>query len=279
MVQKEFYLIISTGRAGSTTVYNYLNQRKDLKLPKNKEPHHFVNIKKYKGLYELINKIYISNKEEYLSLYCDSHVIMDASVGYFFYIEEVVKKIKDYKLNPKVIFLYREPVSRLNSLFSEIRKKKIINCEMKNFLDTEYDSNFWWEYHKDNVFYFDVFNCLKDNFDDMISIDYKLLDTKPRMFFKIIDDFVKIENRSKVSFVYENSRLENYLFKLIKINFRGKSYLIKFILKNNFLRKISSFFLIEKSKPVGNLYIKRSLMQYNELNKKFKNKLFFVNKK
>ena len=50
-------LIISTARAASTAVYQYLNVRGNLGLPINKEPHHWCDVKSYPGRYELLDSI------------------------------------------------------------------------------------------------------------------------------------------------------------------------------------------------------------------------------
>jgi len=105
--QKQTVFIISTGRAGSTAIYQYLNEMCDLKLPANKEPHFFTSVKKYKNLDGPILDCYVSSLKKYKKLYEKSKFIIDASVGYFFYIDEFIKRVKKLNINPKIIFLYR----------------------------------------------------------------------------------------------------------------------------------------------------------------------------
>lgn len=277
--KKDIYIIISTGRAASTTVYNYIKKRKTIQIPLNKEPHHFINIYVKKGLYKLIQDIYVANFDEYIKLYDNSPIILDASVGYFFYIDEFIENIKKNKLNPKVIYLYREPKSRLSSMMNELSKKGLIEKNIKNFLDEDFPTDFWWEYHKDNVPYLDVFNKLVANFSKILAIDYLLLENNPSFFFKSIDDFVELENKDIVEEHYLNSSLENYLFKRTGKNFRGKHRIIKLILRHSFLRSLANYFFQDQIKPfVNDVHVKNSLDQYKKL-RSIHDSLVYIDKK
>ena len=96
--------IISTGRAASSSIYQYLDEFFELNLPRNKEPHYYLNTKKLKKKPYILKKILVTKKKTYKSLYRNSKISIDASVGYFFYIDDFLKRSKlDYK-NSKIIF-------------------------------------------------------------------------------------------------------------------------------------------------------------------------------
>ena len=89
--------IISTGRAASTSLYNFLNEFYDLNLPDNKEPHFFLDLQKFKKKPEILNYLSVYKLSSYNKLYSKSKIIVDASVGYFFYVDEFIKKFKSLK--------------------------------------------------------------------------------------------------------------------------------------------------------------------------------------
>ena len=149
-------LIVSTGRAASTSIYRYLDFAGRLNLPKLKEPHFLCDVTSYEGLNRDISSIYISDKLHYQSLYKHSKLILDASCGYFFSLDNVISNIKalDLAKKPKVIFLYREPISRALSWYNERVKRNLTQADspITDILSCPHPG-LWWENYYDNVLY------------------------------------------------------------------------------------------------------------------------------
>ena len=204
-------LIISTGRAASTAIYQYINHGCELNLPKNKEPHHWFDMHKLKGLYPLLNKIYIPDRNLYFDLYSKSETVIDASCGYFFYMSEVIENLKSAGEMPKVIFLYRDPVSRSASIFNEWKKKGLTSS--KNVIQDAIKANgvgpgFWWEYYYDNVFYLQQFQLMKDYFKAILLVNYRAFAKAPATVFKQITDFLELSITCDIDYKAINSSAE-----------------------------------------------------------------------
>ena len=191
-------LLISTGRTGSTALYNYISVAGELNLPSNKEPHHLIsNVDKIAGVYDKLLSLYIDDEGDYFSLYKDSKIHLDASVGYFFYIESVIKKLSNYGEKPKVIYLYREPYSRARSLFNELKKKNISYSD-DIYTDVKHKppEGLWWERYYDNVDYDSVLSRIDEYFDDILLISYDEFSKNPQKATEKALNFMGLELRS-----------------------------------------------------------------------------------
>ena len=111
--------IISTARSGSSSLFKFLNDLYNNGKLSAKEPHFYLQINQYKKKPKNLSMEYIGNQKKYLSNFKDIYLSIDASVGYFFEIDDFLKnlKIKQIKKKPKIILLFREPNGRAKSLY------------------------------------------------------------------------------------------------------------------------------------------------------------------
>ena len=189
-------LVISTGRAASTAIYKYLSEIGDLNLPANKEPHFWCDLGHYAGRYDLLNQLYVQEDQPYEKLYKESRMMIDASVGYFFFIDDVLQKLCDYKQKPKVLFLYREPVSRALSLFNELNRKGLEHAKSVQVAlqsEPQKPAGLWWEHYYDNVYYKTVFEKMRVYFDQVLAVNYNALRCSPAQTMDRILDFIGIQ--------------------------------------------------------------------------------------
>jgi hypothetical protein len=196
-------LIISTGRAASTATYKYLSEIGNLRLPANKEPHFWCDLRHYAGRYDLLNQLYVKESQPYEQLYRDSRMMIDASVGYFFYIDDVLQKLCDYSQKPKILFLYRDPVSRAVSLFNELTKKGLEhakNVQVALQSDPQKPVGLWWEHYYDNVYYETVFKRMTAYFDQVLAVNYDALKRSPAQAIDRILDFVGIQRVKTIDY-------------------------------------------------------------------------------
>jgi hypothetical protein len=199
-------LIISTGRAGSTAIYQYINQAAELGLPLNKEPHYWCNINRFGGLGSVLLDIYMESESEYFNLYSKSKIHLDASVGYFFCIDEVIDNLNKAKQDPKIIYLYREPISRASSLFYEERRKNQVSTD--KILDEvclSKSKGLWWENYYDNVAYFDVLRKLEENFKHVLCINQSALQFNGELVIDELLKFLELEKKCDVDLTPINS--------------------------------------------------------------------------
>jgi hypothetical protein len=267
-------LICSTGRAASTAVYYYLSQGCNLALPSNKEPHHWVDINGLNGLYPLIKKIYIANRVAYYELYSNSYKAIDASCGYFFYIDEVIRNLETASEKPKVVFLYRDPITRAASIYNEWKKKGLTSSEnvIKDVIKSKYTKpGYWWEYYYDNVFYFNFYKTIQSYFQNILIINYSAFAKQPSSTFRKIAEFVGAPIINKLDYSPLNSSVD-----------------AKLILSNNKFIKFKTFFPASFQKIITDYqinrsnrddtkyyavlpqYLTKSLVQYHEFRKAIK---------
>ena len=142
-----------------------------------------------------LKNLHIESTEEYHELYSRSNLHIDASVGYFFCIDNVIENLRKNGERPKVVFLYREPNARAISLFNELRKKEL--TDSSNFMDDiskRKEDGFWWEYYYDNVLYYDNFVKIKSYFNQILSVNYDYFSRNQKEVLKSILDYLEVND-------------------------------------------------------------------------------------
>ncbi|WP_299880377.1 sulfotransferase [uncultured Cocleimonas sp.] len=118
------FLIIGAGRAGTTSMYNYLNQHPQIFMSPVKEPRFFAyvnNKPEYKGPPLGINNLerYSTDLSSYKKLFSqvsNETAIGEASVDYL-YLHSSAERMKVYIPDVKIIIILRQPVDRAYSQF------------------------------------------------------------------------------------------------------------------------------------------------------------------
>ena len=242
--KKKFVFIISTGRAGSNAIYSYLNKMCDLNLPNNNAPHYWIDVEKYHNKAGAILDCYVADYQKYMSLYINSKIALDASVGYFFYIDEFLENLKKKSIEPKIIFLYREPIGRTISHFNQLKKKKMTKfSSIYKELNIKWDKGTWCERCYDNIFYYDVFKKINKNFKDVLLINFKDFKNNPHDELKKIINFLEFQQIKSIDYWPINASSDIYLNKLtdFKIS-KYVSMLMNSEIKKKSKKLVSYFF-------------------------------------
>ena len=106
------FFIVGAPKAGTTSLYHYLNEHLEIEMSSQKELDYFSDeALKRQGMY--YGKSRIDNLEKYHGLFTDKDVKIrgEASVSYLFY-NDVPKKIKEYNPKAKIIIMLRNPIDR-----------------------------------------------------------------------------------------------------------------------------------------------------------------------
>lgn len=155
-------IIIGAMKSGTSSLYSYLKQHPEICSCITKEPE-FFSERLGKKQYKLDN---------YLDLFKIDHKIhkfsLEASTGYTKFPTEpgVPKRIKEYGLNPKFIYIIRNPLERIRSHYNFMHEK---NFSWNNKIDSPHlinTSSYYLqlqEYRK----YFPVKDILILDFDDL----------------------------------------------------------------------------------------------------------------
>lgn len=121
--------IVGEQKSGTSALHNYLSKHPDIFMSKLKEPAFFAtdiiedSIKFHKkNLYYHYNKL-----DKYLELFQDANKqkYIGESSSVYLYSEDASKNIHKFNPDSKIIIMFREPVSFLNSLFLQYKKETV----------------------------------------------------------------------------------------------------------------------------------------------------------
>jgi len=106
------FFIVGAPKAGTTSLYHYLNEHPKIVMSTQKETDFFSDESLQKqAMYYGKNRINTIEKYHALFQNTEKEVLGEASVSYLFY-DDVPKKIKIYNPNGKIIILLRNPIDR-----------------------------------------------------------------------------------------------------------------------------------------------------------------------
>ena len=125
------FLVAGAARSGTTGLVEGLRTHPDVFVTQPKEPHYFALHRlgahfTAPGDDHTINRVAVTDREEYLALYPDEHAYValgDASVSTLYYYDEALPEVM--RLNPgvKFVVLLREPVDRAFSSHQYLRAR------------------------------------------------------------------------------------------------------------------------------------------------------------
>ena len=260
------FFIVGAAKAGTTSLYNYLEQHPDIFLPKNKEPKYFVNeflnLPQNGNGDKLTYDLMIKSFNEYVDLFDKkkpNQICGEASVDYLYYSEKVIPLIKEKIQDPKIIIMLRDPISRAFSAYKHLIRdvRETESFERGLELENERINNnyeFIWHYKQASLYYDDVKNYLH-SFNNVKIIIFEEFVKDPQRTMK---DVLEVED----NFVAQVGE---------KYNFTGKpkNKGLQKLLKgspNNPLRKIFKFLINENLR----LKIRNKLEKFNISQEKIK---------
>ena len=140
--------IVGAPKAGTTSLYNYLNEHPEIVMSMKKETDYFSNesIEKQGMYYEKKRIMTLARYHSFFPV-SENKIYGEASVSYLFY-KDVPKKIKDYNDNGKIIVMLRNPVDRAfshylmdyrlglsSNSFDQIIEKKLNNKKLRRLYE------------------------------------------------------------------------------------------------------------------------------------------------
>ena len=195
------FFIVGAPKAGTTSLYHYLNEHLEIEMSSQKEPDYFSDeALKRQGMYYGKNRI--DTLEKYHGLFTNKDVKLrgEASVSYLFY-DDVPQKIKEYNSKAKIIIMLRNPIDRafshylmdyrlglVSDSFESIIKKKSKHKNANLFYQQYIDVS---EYARQVSGYLDVFdkeNILFIDYEDFKN-DVSAVVNDAYIFLGVNDDF------------------------------------------------------------------------------------------
>ncbi|MGY8917438.1 MAG: sulfotransferase family protein [Flavobacteriales bacterium] len=130
------FFIVGAPKAGTTSLYHYLNEHPEISMSSQKEPDYFSDADiQNEGMYYGKNRI--DTIKKYHSLFDDnseSKLKGEASVSYLFY-KNVPQKIKSYNPEAKIIIMLRDPIDRAFSHYLMDYRLGLVSDSFEDIID------------------------------------------------------------------------------------------------------------------------------------------------
>ena len=267
--KKPNFLIVGAPKAGTTSIYQYLNQHPEIYFSKEKEPFYFLpnilnNTNINDPMYQsLKNKSHLKT-DDYLSLFNDvktEKAIGEATVHYLYHYKEVIPNIKRELNNPSIIIILRNPIHRAFSNYKYQSRGQFNSFEKALELE-EYriknNFNSFWYYKKVGL-YFDPVKSYINNFDKVHVCFFEDFIKNKEKFMTEVFSFLCVDSSFKVNLSTHHNKTIVPKNKLLHLLYFIKHRLkISFNLSNKYKEKLISFFFKENKDKI-------SKKTYNEL--------------
>ena len=128
------FFIVGAPKAGTTSLFHYLNEHPQVEMSSQKEPDYFSdNAIHEQGIYYAKNRVNTLDKYESLFEQKESVVYGEGSVSYLFY-DNVAEDIKNYNPNAKIIIMLRNPIERAFSHYLMDYRLGLISDSFENII-------------------------------------------------------------------------------------------------------------------------------------------------
>jgi len=254
---KPNFLIVGAAKAGTTALYYYLKQHKDIGFPALKEPKYFssCNLKfPHKGIGDSsVDKYAVKDWEEYLELFkgLGGHKrVGEASPDYLFYHEQTAPLIKEKLGDIPIIIILRNPVKRAFSAYSYLKRDSREKLGFNDALEAEVmrtkeNWDFIWRYKKGSE-YADQLLTFKNNFSNVHIIIFEEFIKHGLEETNKVFDFLGLNKLSTINAMKHNvsGQPTNWLTKFILSRDNNVSTrlreLVKKIIPRSVLEKLSN---------------------------------------
>jgi hypothetical protein len=221
---------VGAPKAGTTSLYYYLNEHPEVEMSREKEPDYFSDesIQKQDMYY---GNQRINSEEKYHSLFNKESkdiVFGEASVSYLFY-ENVAEDIKKYNPNAKIIIMLRNPIDRAFSHYLMDYRLGLVSDSFEDIINKK-------SKHKDAHLFYQQYIEVSE-YSNQIERYLKEFDAKNILFIDY-EDF-KIDTREVVRKAYDFLDINSEY--IAEINKKHNTFTMP---KNNFIRFIYSFVFI-----------------------------------
>lgn len=231
------FFIVGAPKAGTTSLFYYLNKNKGICMSNIKEPNFFSSqdLKIQKIYY---NSLILDNLKEYERIFTPKNkqqIIGEASVSYLFY-PNVANRIFDYNPRSKIIIILRDPVERAFSHYSMDLRLGHVKQSLDELFDlglNNKDNLFFQQYILLGQYYEQVNRYIKVFGRENICVKfYDELKLDASSFYSDILKFLHQENDHNIDFnqPFNKSKLPSNKF-------------IKWLYSWPIIRKISLIFL------------------------------------
>lgn len=166
-MNKPNFFIVGTPKAGTTSLYHYLDEHPEIYMSPIKETNYFSYAEiREQGLY--YNEEHVLTADQYADQFAgvtNEKAVGEASVSYLFY-PSVPLKIKEFNPEAKIIVVLRNPVDRGFSHYLMDKRLGFVNLSLQDVISgKEKDVELFYQqyitigcYYEQLKRYFDVFD-------------------------------------------------------------------------------------------------------------------------
>jgi hypothetical protein len=243
------FFIVGAPKAGTTSLYKYLNQHQDVVMSSVKEPNYFSKEElESQDLYYASKNI--TDEKDYHSLFQangEKKKLGEASVSYLFY-PKVSKRIFTYNKDAKIIIILRNPVDRAYSHYKMDFRLGFVKRDFEDLvLNNNQEGSLFYQQYIDLGLYYQQVKSYIDEFgsSNVCVMFYEDLKKDRATFVNNIFSFLNLKSDSNINFnlKYNKSKLPSnnfmrYLYSISLVrktaSFLFNERLINFINKNFF---------------------------------------------
>lgn len=263
------FFIVGTPKAGTTSLYYYLEEHPDIYMSPIKETNFFsFDEIKSQGLF--YNEEHISSRENYLAQFegvTSETAVGEASVSYLYY-PDVPAKLKKFNPNTKIIIVLRNPIDRGFSHYLMDKRLGFVNMEYKDIINkknTDKKTKLYYQqyvelglYYEQLKRYYSVFEShqikvflyeeLTQNINKVVKQVYE--------FLNVNADFTPDLNTKHNTFLLPKNPLIQYLYK-----YKFFRRIIKTLASEKLQAAIKKLLFSKEKKPVLDSTLKKELIK------------------
>ena len=263
------FFIVGAPKAGTTSLYYYLNEHPEIEMSTQKETDFFSDSAIQKqGLYYGENRINTLEKYHNLFPTTQEKKYGEASVSYLFY-EDVPEKIKAYNSKGKIIIMLRNLVDRafshylmdyrlglISSTLEEVIECKSYNKKSKLFYQQYIELGLYFKQVKR---YLEIFGS--ENVHIILYQDFK---NDIEVIMKKVYHFLEVDSKFEPKFEkkYNTFSIPKNNFIRIVYSFVGLRKFLKFVIPENLVKRMKNTFFKKDEKPELSLKLRKKM---NEL--------------
>ena len=263
------FFIVGAPKAGTTSLYYYLNEHPEIEMSTQKETDFFSDSAIQKqGLYYGKNRIDTLEKYHNLFPTTQEKKYGEASVSYLFY-EDVPEKIKAYNSKGKIIIMLRNLVDRafshylmdyrlglITSTLEEVIENRSYNKKSKLFYQQYIELGLYFKQVKR---YLEIFGS--ENVHIILYQDFK---NDIEVVMKKVYHFLEVDSKfnPKVEKTHNTFSIPKNNFIRIVYSFVGLRKFLKFFIPENLVKRMKNTFFKKDKKPELSLKLRKKM---NEL--------------
>lgn len=262
---KPNFLVVGAAKAGTTALYYYLKQHRDIGFPELKEPKYFSSSKlmfPHNGTGDAsVDKFAIKGWDQYLSLFDklgDKKMIGEVSPDYLFYHDLTAPLIKEKLGDIPIIIILRNPIERAFSAYMYLKRDSREPLSFREGLKAEENRlndnwDFIWGYKKGGL-YSEQVKTFLNTFTDVKVILQEELKTETTNVLKEVYSFLNVtpDFTTDTSVEHNPSGIAKNAITKFLLNRNNKlataiREFLKSVIPRNVLEKVASRSLEKKS--------------------------------